>query len=296
MKNYLLALKIVVSVLLIVFLSRKVSFSEAAIYLLHLQVAPTLLAFVLLGLSLALSGLRWYFASAKAIPLRSCLRYTWIAHLYGLILPGALSADVAKGVMMSARKESDRATLSSSIVLDRIAGLGSLLVFGFLSCLARPGFVPLSSELLIGLALLGGLGLIAVPWIARWFMPSLGLNTRLWFIVLLLSVAIHAVNITFYWVTLQAVGLQETWWEMGLYTCLLNLAMMLPVSIAGVGLRDQLSVAFLQVPVGSSASLAYAWVVLALLIAHGLMGLWFQWQVFSRRKSTPIPSSLKEAR
>jgi uncharacterized membrane protein YbhN (UPF0104 family) len=278
-KKGLLLLKIAFSITLIFVLSRKFSLAEAGTHLLHLRMGPAIGALLLLGLSLALSGLRWHYASGQLITLPVCLRFTWISQLYALVLPGALSADVAKGLVMTAKKESScGCSLSTSIILDRVAGLGSLLVFGFLSCLSRPELLHLPPGVLVTLSALGTLALIALPWVLNHFLPRLTISPRTWFLVLGLSGLIHAVNISFYCVSLAAVGGSESWWQMGIYTCLLNLAMLLPISIGGIGLREQIAVSLFQSSANAPVQIAFGWLVLFLSILHGLIGLALHWQ------------------
>lgn len=279
MKKALLALKILLSITLVVLLTRRVSFAEAGAHLLEMRMLPALAALVLFGLSLALMGWRWHLVAGGRIGLAACLRFTWVAQLYGMILPGALSADVAKGVVMTTQRESNcAATLSVSIVLDRVAGLGSMLVFGLLSCLARPGLLPLSSEMLVGLAFLGAAGLVVLPWLLRRVLPRFAIAPRAWLLVLLLSVLVHAVNTTFYSAALVAVGGQESWWQMGIYTCLLNFALILPVSIAGIGVREQVALMLFQASGNAAVQVAFAWLVLMLNVVHALVGLALQWR------------------
>lgn len=279
MKKLLLALKLLLSITLIVLLTRRVSFAEAAAHLMQAEMLPAVGALVLLGVSLGLAGVRWHVVAGRGIPLEACLRFTWVAQLYAMILPGALSADVAKGVVMTAKRESCcAATLSASIVLDRVAGLGTLLVFGLLSCLARPGLLPLAPGLLVGMAALGAAGLIVLPWILRRVLPRFAIAPPAWWAALALSTLIHVVNITFYLAALVAVGGQQTWWEMGLYTCLLNLALMLPVSIAGIGLREQVALMLFASSGNAPVQVAFAWLVLALNLVHALAGLALQWR------------------
>ncbi len=290
--------KLSVSVLLIVLLARRVSFAGAAQHLAEIRWGPALEAVVWLGVSLTLSAWRWHVASVHVLPFRQCLRFTWLAHFYGLILPGALTADVAKGVAMSRDGQSAASVLATSIVMDRVAGLGSLLVFGVLSCLAQPGLLPLSEATLMTLSAVLAAGLVLLPWLGRKVLAisffdgprftnlrllMTGFNRRIWLRVLGLSVLIHAVNITFYWTGFIAVAGRASWWRMGLYTCLLNLAMLLPVSFAGVGLRDQLSASFLNQADNGAAGVALAWLVLAIFVLHGFVGLFLQWRLWQRR-------------
>lgn len=286
MKRALLALKIVLSITLVVLLTRRVSLAEAGGHLLQVRTGPALVALVLFGLSLALMGWRWHITAGGRISLAACLRFTWIAQLYGMILPGALSADVAKGVVMTTQRESScAATLSASIVLDRVAGLGSMLVFGLLSCLGRPGLLPFSAEMLVGLAVFGALGLLALPWSLRRVLPRFAIEPSKWFLVLALSVLVHAVNTTFYSAALMAVGGHESWWQMGLYTCLLNFALILPVSIAGIGLREQVALMLFQSSGNAAVQVAFAWLVLLLNVVHALVGLALQWHTSASKRT-----------
>ena len=278
MKTALFLLKAGMSVAFIVCLSRKVSFADAASHLAEVRLVPALVSFLLLGASLAISALRWHYAAGRGIALASCLRFTWIGQLYAHVLPGVLSSDVAKGVVMTTTKASPGGSaLSASIILDRVAGVGSLVVFGLLSSLARPGWLPLSAGWLVALAMVGGAGLLAVPWLAGRFLPRFAIESRAWLIVLLLSCVIQVVNVTFYHISLIAVGGRETWWEMGLYTCLLNLAMLLPVSIGGIGVREQIAVSLFQSSANAPVQIAFAWLVLFLSLVHALAGLALHW-------------------
>ncbi len=288
----LLALKILLSAALVYFLARRFSFAEAAEYLLHVRPLPALGSLALLGVSIGLSGWRWFFAAGGNIRCGVCLRYSWIGHLYAMILPGALSADVAKGVVMKTKDSAQCSmTLAGSIIMDRVAGLGSMIVFGLLSCLARPELLHLPPVVLVGLAILGAVGLLLVPMMVRFVVrrfdraerfPALhalmhNLHGHVWWKVLLLSVAIHCVNITVYWTGLMAVGGYEDWWQMGIYTCLLNLALVLPVSIAGVGLREQIAVMLFAASNNAPMQIAFGWLVLALNVVHAMIGLALQW-------------------
>lgn len=295
-----LALKIAFSAALVFLLSRKFSFAAAADHLLEVKAGPVALAFALLTLSIGLSGWRWHFASAGGLSLRECLHFTWIGHLYAMILPGALSGDLAKGVVFKGRSKGQCGlSLAGSIFLDRFAGLGSLAVFGLLSCAARPSLLGLPSWMLVVIAAGGAVLLTGAPWIIRpascWLAAkspclvplrehALGLTAPSWFAVLLLSCVIQVVNVSFYQISLIAVGGRETWWEMGLYTCLLNLAMLLPVSIGGIGVREQIAVSLFQSSANAPVQIAFAWLVLFLSLGHALIGLALHWSGGERKR------------
>ncbi len=282
--------KILISVALVALLYRRVSFADAAQHLLQVKPVPLLAAFGLLGMSMLVTGVRWHLCSVRSLPLAVCVRFTWIAHLYGMVLPGALSADVAKGVVMTARGESSCAvTLSASIILDRVAGLGTMIVLGLVCCHSRPELLHLAPWLLSLLALAAGLGMLLLPAVASKILAVMDRRRRLaamsalfeqlslilWLEILLLSLFIHGLNALFYLACMEAVGGNVSPVEMLLYSCLLNLALILPISIGGIGLREQLAVAFIQIA-SAPTKVAFGWLVLFLSLLHAVVGLVLQ--------------------
>jgi hypothetical protein len=284
-------LKILVSLCLIVWLSRKISFAETWRYLLDADLSYTLLAFVILGLAHFLAAIRWYFASTRLIPLGGAVRYTWIGQLYAFLLPGAVSADIAKGVVMFAGRDSECATtLASSILLDRLAGLGAILLVGLVAHTIAPHHLPISAHLTGTLAFVGAVLLVSFPVSLRTslrlfsrtkFFPRLNelarrLSSKLWLGTLLLSCLIQMVNVTFFWVVSLSVGGNETWIVMAIFTCLQSLALVLPVSIAGIGIREHIALALFSTDADGSLSVAFAWLVLILSLGHALIGFALQ--------------------
>ena len=177
---------------------------------------------------------------------------------------------------MSAEKKHG-AGLPVSIMLDRVAGLGTLVVMGLVACAMEPGMLAvLSSDQSWVLAGLSCTGLLVLPWVCQWLRWPV-IRGIIWMRALLVSVVIHAVNVSFYGCCLLAVGLSKAWWVTATFTALLNFAMLLPVSIAGVGLRDQLAVHFLGSSMDDGAAqVAFSWIVLTVNVFHGLIGLALQ--------------------
>jgi uncharacterized membrane protein YbhN (UPF0104 family) len=286
-----IAVKIAASCSLLLWLSTKISYADAARHLFQADVPKVLLAFSILGISLALTALRWYFASTRLIPLTIALRYTWISQFYGLFLPGATSADIAKGVAMTANGDSPDATaLVVSILLERFAGLSSVVIVGLLAHSLQPFLFPVSRTLTAAAAIIGFVLLACFPVLARLVLRPLPKTTRLvrarevarrldgkmWGISLFLSFAIVATNVTFYWTVYLAAGGEAQWIQMATYTCLDGLAALLPVSVAGIGIRDSLAVALFARSGEGTREVAFAWTVLLLMAGHGLIGFLLQ--------------------
>jgi uncharacterized membrane protein YbhN (UPF0104 family) len=293
----LLLIKAVASLVLLIFMGRKVSWSESWTHLSQMNWVFAILATLMLGLVHWLCAVRWHFVSGRVLGLSVCARYTWISQIYALILPGALSADLAKGVIMTASKHgAGSAVVPVSIMVDRLSGLAVLILFGEVACwFVEPLRDRAPAWILVSIAC-SLVGLIAFPGllkagvhglqVSRLFsksvfsmskivQESLVLPYRTWFVAVGMSVVIHACNITFYWFAMKAVFLQESWWMIAIYTCALNLAMLLPVSIGGIGLREHLS-ALMFAAGTASAGVAFSWLVLLISVAHGLVGLILQ--------------------
>ena len=288
-----ITVKISVSCGLILWLSNNISYADASSHLLQADVPKILVAFFILGISLALTALRWHFFSARFITLSVALRYTWISQFYGLFLPGAASADIAKGVAMTANRDSPCATtLVVSILLERFAGLSSVVIVGLLAHSLQPFLFPVSRSItataaLVGLALLAcfpillRLALCPFPHTTRLVRPreiARRLDVKLWGTSLVLSFAIVAANVTFYWTVYLAAGGDARWIQMATYTCLDGLAALLPISVAGIGIRDSLAVMVFTSSGEGTREVAFAWIVLLMMVGHGLVGLLLQWR------------------
>lgn len=274
-----------ISLSLLAILAHKVPLADAAHHLAMLSAGPAVTAALLLGVSLGLSAWRWHVVSSHHLPFPVCVQFTWVGHLYALVLPGALSSDLVKGAILANRtRDGNRMPLATSIILDRIAGLGMLLILGLLACLLRPDLIRVPAPVIVSAATGGSVALLAMPWLMRtcvnrfqrWQSFNHAVSFRRWTAVLGLSALIHAANINFYWACFLSVGGDQTWGSMGIYTSLLNLAVLLPVSIAGVGIREQLANWFLGE--GSAISIAFGMLVLALFACHAVIGLVWQWR------------------
>ena len=288
-----ITVKIAVSCSFLLWLATRVSYADAAKHLLLADVPKVLLAFIILGISLALTALRWHFSSTRLITLTVALRYTWISQFYGLFLPGAASADIAKGVAITANRESPSATtLVVSILLERFAGLSSVVIVGLLAHSLQPFLFPVSRTLTAVTALAGFVLLACFPILFRLALRPFPQTTRLirpreiagrldgklWGTSLVLSFAIVATNVTFYWTVYLAAGGDARWIQMATYTCLDGLAALLPVSVAGIGIRDSLAVALFARSGEGTREVAFAWIVLLLMMGHGLVGFLLQYR------------------
>jgi hypothetical protein len=261
--------KIAVSAGLLIWLACWVPLGQALTLLPRAHAGMVALAVLTLGLGLAVSAWRWSLVADGCLSLTGCMAHTWASAFWTLVLPGALSADVAKGLAVKSTTGSVCGRrLVTSILLDRIAGLATLLAAG-LVFLALGGMVQGPWAAASGPA-------AACVLLGAWLAPGLlrsEVTRVVWAQVLMLSVVITLLNITFYWACAQSVGGLDSWPRMGGYTLMLNLAMLLPISIGGLGIREHLAVMTLANAGGEAGSVAFSWMVLLVTAAHGCFGL-----------------------
>ena len=300
-RRLLLALKIAISGILLIWISKKISFREASKQLLEADLPMILLAFVSMGISLCLVAFRWHYSSTRLIGLKTAFCYTWVSQFYSLFLPGPIAVDLAKGVAMTTNHDSRcAATVATSILMERLTGLGCIVIVGLLAHSWQPIVFPVSRALTASTACIGMVLLAFFPSLLRLSLRSFQENARLrtlhefacrldrqvWGTTVFLSFAIIATNVTFYWTVYNAVGGGAEWIQMGIYTCLDNLTMMLPISVAGIGIRESLSVGLLAEGRDGVREVAFAWVVLFLGAMHGFIGFILQWRQLRKSRSS----------
>jgi uncharacterized membrane protein YbhN (UPF0104 family) len=274
--------------------------------LLQANVPKVFEAFIILGVSLALTALRWHFSSTRLIKLQTAFRFTWISQFYGMLLPGAVSADIAKGVAMTANSDSPCSTsLVASILLERFAGLSCLVIFGLFAHSLKPFWLHIPQTLTAVAALFGFLILVCFPIFLRLILNSfpqtkilrssreiaLRLDGKMWCTILAISFAIVATNVTFYWTVYLAVGGDANWIQMAIYTSIDNLAALLPVTVAGIGIRDSLAVALLSGSSDGTREVAFSWIVFFLMLIHGLVGFLLQFTQSALSPTSDIPTT-----
>ena len=102
------------------------------------QALPSsLIAGALLALSIpVVLAMRWWVLARPVVSWPDALGFTWIGSFYSLILPGAVSGDVAKGSLLALKSTGARqAALPASILTDRLVGFAVMLSFFCLSSL-----------------------------------------------------------------------------------------------------------------------------------------------------------------
>lgn len=88
--------------------------------------------FCLHGMALFLLAYRWFLllrCQEVFLPLTTVLRLTMVGAFFNLLIPGPVSGDLAKGILVSDPRTERRAEAAISILLDRIVGVSMLGIF-----------------------------------------------------------------------------------------------------------------------------------------------------------------------
>jgi uncharacterized membrane protein YbhN (UPF0104 family) len=274
------------------------------------------LTLVLLGIGLVqaqvvLSSLRWKFTAGRLdlhLPLLRAAREYYVAVFLNQVLPGGVAGDAVRTYRNrthdAAGESRWRASLRS-VVLERAAGQIAFFLIAIAGLLAWPLFLPASVpedvEALVAVPVLVFAALAAIvafaamrgPKRIRRALTDIGPDIRnvfvlrgAWLYQAALSLTIVASYIAVFVVAGAALGVTIP--SIGWFTIvpMVLLAMLIPISIGGWGLREGAAAALFPL-VGIDASLALAIAILYGLInlAGSLPGLWVFIATRARRSS-----------
>lgn len=293
------AIKLAVTAGLIWFLASKVDFNEAAQQLKTVTLPALAGAFVLLCVQVTSVALRWHLIVHReqgTLPLGVALRLTFEGMFFNQALPSGVGGDAVR-IYRVTRYGLRLGRAINSVLIDRIGGLAGLLILVLVSqpllyqkvveTEARLGFAAL---LAIGFGAIASVMVLSkLPQALRRFRivdGLVGLSRALRRIlltpasglpVLLLAVFGHVCAVTALYIMGRSMGLEILFTDMLVIVPAVLLIAMLPISIAGWGLREAAMINGLAL-IGASQSGALALSVLfgLLLIAVGLPGgiLW----------------------
>ncbi len=255
------AIKVLVSVALLFIALRKANFSDLASRIDLASVGWIALAIAATFLQIFVGVLRWRIVSRECgapIPIRQAMRYNLIGTFFNQTLPSSIGGDAVR-LWLVARSGAGWRAATYSIFVDRAVGLIALAIIIVAS-------LPWSYRLigdpygrsalaLVDIAALAGgvgflvLGMLPWPWLKRWWATHhihacAVIANRVIFspknepTIALLSFLVHFLAVVIAWCVVQSisapVGFQQTF----LLIPPVMLITMLPISIAGWGVRE----------------------------------------------------------
>jgi glycosyltransferase 2 family protein len=310
------AAKAAITILLIAWLVHRIEIGPAIGRLAAIDVGLTLAAIVTMTVQLLLAGWRWSLigTAIDGPPRRgSIVRLTFVGQFFNQTLPSAIGGDAVRA-WMAAREGLPTGKAVSGVVADRVVGLVVLLL---ISAATLPLFVQRVPDHLARLGVfatvLGSLAALALFCIfakpvgvklqnirvARPF-ANLALDLRHVLVgsrqspaIIALAILVHLLVIASAYFLALGLGLHVSYVDCMVMFPLVVLLTMLPISIAGWGVREAAMVAaFAYVGVDAPGALALSVAFGLVQVAIGLPGgLWWFRSGAPAATETPRPTA-----
>ena len=295
-----LLIKLGISAGLVAWLLWRSPLGEIASQMSHLGFGPLLAGAMLSIVAWVVSGVRLWLL-APEFPFFEVIRMSIIASFYSTVLPGQVAGDVMKAWRLSDSQKFPGHAAAATIV-DRGIAMLTLLALGA-TAMPRVGSVPTSLGVILaaacaGVACVGYLlsltvvrdGLIALTrkadtasWPARIFSMFEHLahavhdalrRPRRIAICFLVAFVFHALCVCIHLVIGHALGIGLTVADWCVVYASVSVLLLLPLSIAGIGLREGGYVGILAMfGVSSESALALSFTFFAYTLLGALLGL-----------------------
>jgi len=291
--------QIVVLIVLAVLLWRAADGRAALEHLRSADLRWLAVAVLVLTVQTVLSAQRWRVTAAQlglAIPAMSALREYYLAQVVNQTLPGGVLGDASRAVRW--RAQAGLRVSAQAVVFERIAGqlglvaiLGCGLAFALAipSDLAWPVWLLRALGLGTALAISIGIGALTLPALRRaaqpFFRAVCAPEVRLQQTALSLATALC--NVAAFVACAQALGIAMSVVAMAALVPLILFAMILPISVAGWGLREGAAAALFPVMgATSSEGLATSVAFGLVFLATSLPGIAVP--LLAREKTSPL--------
>jgi uncharacterized protein (TIRG00374 family) len=318
--------KITFSIVVIGFVFRKVDPSLVWNCVCEAQPGPFFLG-VFLGLvTVCIAGWRWHHLLKIFqinVPLKSLVCIAQIGQFFSMFLPGPTGDDLTRMLYISRLTKGRVGEACTSVLIDRIIGLSSVLLVA-LVCIPQHLHLLIRSRQTywLGLAIMSAGTLVCLAallfflvsknqqerWVRNWLprFPARKLHgkiERIWALlcankkslgsVLAAAIGTQLIICEFFFLAGYAVGIQVSPWIWFGFVPIVLAANAVPVTIAGLGVREYLVVLFLGVSaeVDEERALAASFLVFAMLLLVSLLGgvVYF----FFRPQSNCEPSAVR---
>jgi glycosyltransferase 2 family protein len=233
-KIWKLVFKIVVTALCLWYVSGKIDFAKASQALHHADwqyLLPALIAFIVSKL-LSAFRLNIYFRNIGVhLPAWQNIKLYWLGMFYNLFLPGSISGDAYKVILLNKKYKTAYKKLTAAVLLDRLSGL---LGLGLL--LAAYSTLVLERSLYIIAIITGAILTIVALYIVikNWlkdFIPG-------FFSTLLLGIMVQASQVICAYLLMAALGIPLHITEYIFIFLVSSVVAVLPLTIGGLGARE----------------------------------------------------------
>ncbi len=302
-KFILFFLKIIISACLLYYILQKTNFSEIFHAINSANIILLIVAFLMHLIGLIVSSIRWKIL-LKAQNINSNISYLMKSYLVALFfnnfLPTTIGGDTVRAYD-SWRAGKNKAKAVIVIFIDRFLGLFVLILF-VSTALFFENKLTVKIPFLHLWTILGSLSMLLIIWLI--FIPSkkvieiianlhIPFSVKLQRIIekvinacwefkgqrnvlgkaLLLSVILQVNVVTYYFLISYALDFPIPYYIFYLIVPLAIFTMMLPISINGIGLRENVFFFFFSVfGISQAGAIGFAWIELGFIVAQGSIG------------------------
>jgi glycosyltransferase 2 family protein len=229
-----LLLKIVVSVVCLWYVSTRIDFQKTGEALKEANAGLLALALLAFIISKLISAVRLniYFSNINIhLPAWQNIRLYWLGMFYNLFLPGSISGDAYKVILLKKQYNAPYKKTSAAVLLDRFSGLLGLGLIG-----AAYGLMVLDNNFYIAVLVGGSVaGVILFYFITRLyfrnFLPS-------FFSTLLLGILVQGAQVICAYLIMAALNIPSHVHEYIFIFLASSVASVLPLTVVGVGIRE----------------------------------------------------------
>ncbi|HEX7914840.1 lysylphosphatidylglycerol synthase transmembrane domain-containing protein [Rudaea sp.] len=258
-------LKLLLGVVLIALLLMRLDLHAVLEAFHRFSAGSILVTFALFVASWPIAAARWKLFAPR-FPFRRLFELTMIGQFYSIVLPGQIAGEAVKAYRL-AKGNADAERLAASVAMDRIVGMIALLLIAGIGMALTPHAVPgglralllsICAALIIGLfgfripmlhaAALRLTDMIAALPQLRRFVPALQRLVHAWrdfahmparvFASLALACVFQLLALGTYATMASGLGVELPAADWAWIVAVASLAVLLPVSIGGLGLRE----------------------------------------------------------
>jgi uncharacterized protein (TIRG00374 family) len=274
-------------------------------------------AIALTGLSWLVAALRWKLLANRVAIVR-LFKLTLIGQFYAIVLPGQLAGELMKAWRL-AKGHAHAERLATTILLDRVIGTASLLIVacgGIVLSHRRlpPGLVPLFAALILAaIAIVFALNLSPIHNLAlrsvaclersglRGMVLSLHRAIDAWRELgrshmrlgasLALGIIFQLLGVTVFALLARNLGIDLPFADWAWIFGLVSLAVLVPLSIGGIGLREGALVGSLGLlGIAGDRALALSFGIFAVALTGAMMGALYEIRHWMAHHSVPVAS------
>lgn len=229
-----LLLKITVTSVCLWYVSGKIDFAKAGAVLKSANWFYLFLALIAFIISKLLSAIRLniYFRNINIhLPGWQNIKLYWLGMFYNLFLPGSISGDAYKVILLSKRYGIPYKKTTAAVLLDRISGL-----LGLGLILAVYSIIVLHDNLLIAAIIAGAaLGVIALFFVSRYWLKDFMAGfwpTLLW------GIAVQGMQVICAYLIMATLDIPLMETEYIFLFLVSSIVAVLPLTIGGLGARE----------------------------------------------------------